>query len=60
MCEKSESNKCRCDKSGSSCSCDNKEEHSKCKSSGCSCQSNIIKKAAPELLNLLKADLNNL
>lgn len=60
MCKNSETGKCNCNKSDGSCNCGNKNEKSKCKSSSCSCQSNIIKKASPELINLLKVDLDTL
>lgn len=62
MCENCKSNESGCDKSKGNCNCNSgdKEETSKCKSSCCSCQSNVIKKASAEVLNLLKADLGNM
>ncbi len=57
--EKNTKKKCSCD--GSKCNCgndsDNDSKKSGCKSGGCSCHDNVLKKARPELIDLLKSDL---
>ena len=50
--------KCNCSGSEEGCSCSKSDSKSSggCKS-GCSCSDNTIKKARPEILDLLKTDL---